>query len=262
VNVLFIGDIIGKPGRRALTRLLPELTDLTAADLVIVNAENAAGGAGMSKQIHDQLIGLGVDVLTTGNHVWDRREFVSEIQLCERVIRPANFAPACPGRGHLIIETETGPAAVINLAGRVYTPPADCPFRAADRVLRELDPDVKIIIIDFHAEATSEKQALARHLDGRVTAVIGTHTHVPTADAKVLPRGTAVLTDAGMTGPSDSVIGVKIQPVLDRFLSGMPHKFEPAPGPVELHGCHLVCDPATGRALSLTGIHRQLDGQD
>jgi 2',3'-cyclic-nucleotide 2'-phosphodiesterase len=261
VNVLFIGDIVGRPGRRALVRLLPELVETTAADLIIVNSENAAGGAGMSKQIHDQFMGLGVDVLTTGNHVWDRRDFISEIHFCERVIRPANFTPACPGRGHLVIETEAGPAAVINLAGRVYMPPADCPFRAADRVIRELDPDVKVIIIDFHAEATSEKIALARHLDGRVTAIIGTHTHVPTADARVLPGGTACICDVGMTGPSDSVIGVKIQPVLDRFITGMPHRFEPALGPVELHACHLVCDPATGHALSLTPIHRELDGE-
>jgi len=258
LNILFIGDVVGRPGRNAAAKLLPELIARVEADLVVVNVENAAGGAGMSKQIHDQFVGLGADVLTTGNHVWDRRDFVHEIQDCDRVLRPANYAPQVPGKGYIIIETDKGPAAVVNLAGRVYMPPADCPFRTADRVLAELDPDVRVIIIDFHAEATSEKQALGYYLDGRVTAVIGTHTHVPTTDAKVLPKGTAFLSDVGMTGPSHSVIGVHIQPVLSRFLTGMPHRFEPATGPTELNAVHVVSEPKTGKAEALRPIHCEL----
>jgi metallophosphoesterase (TIGR00282 family) len=259
VNILFLGDLVGRPGRRILSRVLPELIEEADAHLVVVNVENAAGGFGMSKQIYDQLAGMGVDALTSGNHVWDRKEFVREVEDCERLIRPENFAPGVPGRGWVVIETGAGPAAVINLAGRVYMPPVDCPFRAADRVLEELDPDVRVIVVDMHAEATSEKEAMGYYLDGRVTAVIGTHTHVPTADAKILPKGTAYISDAGMTGPRDAVIGVKIDPVLQRFLTGMPHRFEAAAGAVELNGVTVACDSKTGRAQNIKLIHRELE---
>ena len=261
MNILFIGDIVGKPGRRILSRFLPELMDETAAHLVIVNAENAAGGFGMSLQIYEQLTGLGVDVITTGNHVWDRREFLQEINDCERLLRPYNYPPGAPGRGLIVIETDLGPAAILNLAGRVYMLPADDPFRASDSALAEIEPDVKVKFVDFHAEATSEKQALGWRLDGRVTAVIGTHTHVPTADERVLPQGTAYLTDAGMCGPRDSIIGVKIEPSLDRFLTGIPHRFETAAGPVELNGVAIDCDEKTGKARSIRRIHRELGSE-
>jgi len=261
VNILFIGDVIGRPGRRILTRVLGELLEECNAGLAIVNAENAAGGFGMSRQIHDQLVGIGVDVLTTGNHVWDRKDFIPEIESCERLLRPANFAPGAPGKGWIVVESEQGPVAVINLEGRVYMQPVDCPFRAADRVLEEIDPDVRIKIVDFHAEATSEKVAMGHYLDGRVTAVIGTHTHVQTADARILPQGTAYISDVGMTGPRDSVIGVKIQPVLDRFLTGMPHRFETASGPIELNAACIACDPGTGRATGITPLRRELEAE-
>lgn len=259
MNILFIGDLVGKAGRRVLTRYLPELMDESDADLVIVNAENAAGGFGMSLQIYEQLTGLGVDVITTGNHVWDRREFVQEISDCERLLRPYNYPPGVPGRGLIVVETDRGPAAVINLAGRVYMTPADDPFRAADAALAELDSDIKVKFVDFHAEATSEKQALGFYLDGRVTAVVGTHTHVPTADERVLPKGTAYLSDAGMCGPQNSVIGVKVEACLERFLTGIPQRFETAAGPLELNGAVITCDDQTGRALSIRRVRRELN---
>jgi len=257
MNILFIGDVVGRPGRRMLVRLISELVEECDAQLVVVNVENAAGGAGMSRKIHDQLVGMGVDALTSGNHVWDRRDFIKEVDDCDRLVRPANFAPNTPGKGWIVIETDLGPAAVINLAGRVYMPPADCPFRAIDDVLEQLDPDVKIKIIDLHAEATSEKIAMANYLDGRASALIGTHTHVQTADEKVFPQGLAYISDAGMTGPSDSVIGVKVAPVLERFLTGMSRRFEPATGPVELNGVHVACDPRTGKAKSIRRVRRE-----
>lgn len=259
MNILFIGDIVGRPGRKILSRMLRDLIEEVEAHLVVVNVENAAGGNGMSRQIYDQLVGMGVDVLTSGNHVWDRKDFIKEIEECERTLRPQNYPPNVVGRGWITIETEAGPAAVINLAGRVYMPPVDCPFRAADQVLSELDPDVHVILVDLHAEATSEKEAMGYHLDGRVTALVGTHTHVQTADNRVLAGGTAYITDAGMTGPRDSVIGVKIQPVLERFLSGIPHRFETATGTIILNGVHIQCDPQTGRATAITRIQRELD---
>jgi len=256
LNILFVGDVVAKAGRRILAKMLPGLVEEFESHLVVANTENAAGGFGMSQKIADRMAGLGVDVMTTGNHVWDRKEFVKEIADCERVIRPANFAPGAPGRGHIILDTEEGPVAVINLAGRVFMPPVDCPFRTADRLLEEMDKDVKVIVVDMHAEATSEKEAIGYYLDGRVTAVIGTHTHVATADARVLPGGTAYLSDAGMTGPRDSVIGVKIKPVLDRFLTGMPQKFDAAAGAVILSAVSISCDPKTGKATAITPVHR------
>ncbi len=259
MNLLFIGDIVGKPGRRMLSRLFTELAGEFESDLVVANAENAAGGFGMSSKIYQQLTGMGVDVLTTGNHVWDRKEFVKEIEECERVIRPANFPPMAPGKGWIILETEKGPVAVINLAGRIFMPPADCPFRSADAILEEIDPDVKVLLVDFHAEATSEKEALGYYLDGRVTAVVGTHTHVPTTDCKVLTKGTAYISDVGMTGPRDSVIGMKLDPVMDRFLTGIPKKFDLATGAIELNAVLVKCDPESGKAQSITRVHRELE---
>ncbi|MFO8057846.1 MAG: TIGR00282 family metallophosphoesterase [bacterium] len=259
MNILFIGDVVGRPGRRILNRLLPELMEEHNAQLVVVNTENAAGGFGMSQSIHDQMVGMGVDVLTTGNHVWDRREFIKEIEHCERVLRPANYPPGVPGKGWIVIETDYGPAAVINLSGRVFMPPVDCPFRKAREIIEEIDHDVKVVIIDFHAEATSEKQALARFLDGEVTAVAGTHTHIQTADETVFPGGTAFICDLGMTGPAQSVIGVKIEPILDRFLSGLPKKFDTATGAEQINGAVITCDPKTGKATAIKRINKKLE---
>lgn len=261
MNIVFIGDVVGKAGRKVLTRFLPEIMEEHDAHLVVVNAENAAGGFGMSQSIHDQMVGTGVDVLTTGNHVWDRRDFIKEIDNCERVIRPANFAPAVPGKGWIVIETDYGPAAIINLAGRVFMPPVDCPFRKAEEILEELDSDIKVVLIDFHAEATSEKQALARFLDGKVSAVVGTHTHVQTADEQVFPGGTAFMCDLGMTGPSQSIIGVKIDPIVERFILGMPKRFDTATGPDHICGAVVSCDPQTGKANSIKRIYKETKEQ-
>ena len=258
MNILFIGDVVGRPGRRIVSRLLPGLIDEVEAHLVVVNGENAAGGFGMSAQIYQQLTGLGVDVITTGNHVWDRREFLSEIEQCERLLRPYNYPPGNPGKGLIVIETDAGPAAVLNLAGRVYMSPADDPFRAADSALAEIDDDIKVKLVDFHAEATSEKQAMGYYLDGRVSAVIGTHTHVPTADERILPQGTAYLSDAGMTGPRDSIIGVMVEPVIGRFLTGIHHRFDTAAGPVIMSGAVVTCDDQTGKAVSIRRIQREI----
>lgn len=259
MNILFIGDVVGKPGRRILNRLLPEIMEENNAQVVVVNTENAAGGFGMSQSIHDQMVGMGVDVLTTGNHVWDRREFMKEIDHCERVLRPANYPPGVPGKGWIVIETDYGPAAVINLSGRVFMPPVDCPFRKAREIMEEIDSDVRVVIIDFHAEATSEKQALARFLDGEATAVAGTHTHVQTADETVLPGGTAFICDLGMTGPAQSIIGVKIEPILDRFLLGLPKKFDTATGDQQINGAVISCDPQTGKATAIKRINKKLE---
>lgn len=259
MNILFLGDVVGRPGRKIVVRYLPELMEEFSSHLVVVNVENAAGGFGMSKEIYNQLVGLGVDVLTSGNHIWDRKDFLKEMETCERLLRPVNYPPRAPGKGWLIVDTDEGPVAVVNLAGRVYMPAVDCPFRTIDGVLADLDADVRAIIVDFHAEATSEKQALGYYLDGRVSAVLGTHTHVRTADHKILPAGTAYISDVGMSGPRDSVIGVKIEPALERFLTGMPNRFDPATGPLELNAVHLEINPATGKALAIKPIHREMN---
>jgi len=256
VNLLFFGDVVGKPGRKALARHLPELVERHDVDLVSVNVENAAGGFGLTVEIYDELTGLGVDVLTSGNHIWDKKPLVPQVGKLERLLRPANYPPAAPGRGSLILDSREGPVAFLNLSGRVFMGPMDCPFRTADRELEAFGAEVRMIVLDFHAEATSEKKALAVYLDGRVSAVLGTHTHVPTADAGILPGGTAFVTDVGMTGPSDSIIGMKPKGALERFLTGVPVHFEVASGPVEIQAMLLSVDPATGKAVALRRITR------
>lgn len=259
MNLLFFGDIIGKPGRKALSRVLPSLVERHAADLVSVNVENAAGGFGMTLDVYNELVGLGVDVLTSGNHIWDKKEFVPELDRLERILRPANYPPGAAGRGVVVIETKEGPVAFINLSGRVFMGGLDCPFRTADEVIENLGSDVKMIVVDVHAEATSEKAALARYLDGRVSALIGTHTHIPTADEVVLPKGTAFQTDVGMTGPVDSVIGVKTSQALTRFLMSMPQRFEVASGPVVVNASVIKIDPQSGLAESIQRIQKNLE---
>ncbi len=254
LNILFIGDIFGRPGRTIVRERLPELVRTYSADLVIANCENAAAGFGITPSLAEELFDLGIDVMTTGNHVWDKREIIEYFQMADgnphsparRLLRPANFPETLPGWG-VYEGTKNGvPYAVMNLQGRVFMGSSDDPYRYADRLLEKIK--AKIVFVDFHAEATSEKVAFGWYLDGRATAVVGTHTHIPTADETVLSKGTAYITDVGMTGPYDSVIGVKKELVIDRFLSGMPARFEPAVGDVRLCGVVVECDDETGRA--------------
>ena len=262
MNILFIGDIFGSAGRRIVREHIGHVREAHRVDLTIVNVENAAGGFGVTPQIAEDIFDLGADVLTTGNHVWDKKELVdylssakSESTECRarRVLRPANFAPGLAGHGVYEGETQSGIGyAVIQLQGRVFMTPIDDPFRAADALLSTIN--AKVIVLDFHAEATSEKIAMGWYLDGRVTAVLGTHTHVPTADERILPAGTAFQTDVGMSGPYDSIIGVEKDLVLHRFLTGLPGKFEAAKGNPRMCGAIVTCDPATGRATAIQRI--------
>jgi metallophosphoesterase (TIGR00282 family) len=252
MRVLFIGDIVGSPGRRIVLERLADLVANEKLDLVIANGENAASGFGITPRLVEELLGAGCEVITGGNHIWDRKEIMEFAAKEPRLLRPANFAASNPGRGVYCGTARNGvPYAVLNLQGRVFMAPNDCPFRTADRELAALPAGVKVIIVDFHAEATSEKQAMGWYLDGRVSAVIGTHTHVATADARVLPQGTAYITDAGMTGPHNSVIGMDRKGVLQRFLDGLPGRFEVAEGDIRMSTVLVELDPATGRALSI-----------
>jgi metallophosphoesterase (TIGR00282 family) len=248
-----IGDIIGRPGRRAVRSLVPELRDEYDIDLVIANAENTAGGFGLTLDTAEELLNSGVDVLTSGNHIWDQKEIIPHMDEGLPLLRPANY-PDSPGRGYLVQDG----VMVVNLMGRVFMAPLECPFRTADDLLRETEaPDrPKVIIVDFHAEATSEKQGLGWYLDGRVSAVLGTHTHVGTVDARILPRGTAYLTDVGMTGPVNSVIGSDTGPVLERFLTGMPQRLTVASGPVTMNSVLIDVDRDTGQATAIQRIDR------
>lgn len=251
MKILFIGDIFGSPGRRVVSDHAADIIQSQGIDLAIANAENSAGGFGVTPAIADELFALGLDVLTTGNHVWDKREIYDYLNREGRLLRPANYAEGTPGRGMARVTARNGvECAVINLQGRTYMAHTDCPFRAADRLLESI-PDVRVRFVDFHAEVTSEKMAMGWYLAGRATAVIGTHTHVPTADTRLLPGGTAYQTDCGMTGPYDSIIGVEKDPVIQRFLTSMPVRMETARGKVEMHSVIVDCDEATGRATSI-----------
>lgn len=249
MRVLMIGDVIGKPGRRAVKSLLPGLRAEHVIDLVIANGENTAGGFGITQDTAYELLESGVDVLTSGNHIWDQKEIIPHMDEGLPLIRPANY-PDAPGRGFLV----AGDVLVMNLMGRVFMPALDCPFRTATRILDEMPgAPPKVIIVDFHAEATSEKQAMGWYLDGRVSAVLGTHTHVGTVDARVLPKGTGYLTDVGMTGPVDSVIGSDTSAVLERFLTGLPQRLPVGGGQVVMNSVLVDVDPESGKA---TGIER------
>jgi metallophosphoesterase (TIGR00282 family) len=261
VRILFVGDIFGRPGRTIVHERLPELQQAHNVDLTIANGENAAGGFGITPQIAEELFELGIDVITTGNHVWDKREIMeymssadgNEASLARRVLRPANYPAGTPGYGWFQGRTRSGVEyAVINAQGRVFMASNDDPFRVVDGLLKQIT--AKVIVVDIHAEATSEKVALGWHLDGRVTAVLGTHTHVPTADERVLPNGTAAQTDVGMTGPYDSVIGVQKELIVQKFLTNMPSRFEPAADDVRLCAALIHCDAVTGRASSIERI--------
>ena len=251
VKILFIADIMGQAGREAVARILPELRTKEQLDLVIANGENAAHGMGLTPNIARDLFHLGVDVLTMGNHTWDKKEILDIID-DEPIVRPANYAPGVPGRGAILATTAAGiKVGILNLIGRVFMPPNDCPFRSADKVIEELKKETPLIIVDMHAEATSEKVAMGWYLDGKVSAVIGTHTHVQTADDKILPEGTAYLTDVGMTGPFDSVIGIKKEIILQRFLMQMPIRFEVSEKDVWFNGVLIEIDEQSGKALSI-----------
>jgi len=231
MKILFIGDIVGKVGRVVTKALLPTIADRYKIDFVIANGENVAGGFGITEKTAFELLGLGINVITTGNHVWDKKEFVSQISKIDNVLRPLNYPPGVPGFGSIIETAGNGSKlAVVNISGRVFMPPMDCPFRIAEDEIKKIHATTKIIIIDFHAEATSEKVAFGYFMDGKVSAVIGTHTHVQTADEKILPGGTAYITDVGMTGPSNSVIGIETEQVIHRFLTSIPVRFETAKG--------------------------------
>jgi metallophosphoesterase (TIGR00282 family) len=243
MNVLFLGDIVGSPGRRAVEELLYRLVDRYLIDLVVGNAENASGGIGITPPIADQLLNMGIDLLTSGNHIWKHKDIVPYLEDTDRLLRPANYPPDTPGRGYTVLETAIGEkAAVINLEGRVFMNPLECPFRTVDKVLSAVPPEVKVILVDMHAEATSEKLAMGWYLDGRVSAVVGTHTHVQTADERVLPQGTAYITDVGMTGPINSVIGMKTEVILERFLTQRPQSFKVASHNIQLQGVVLKLD--------------------
>ena len=258
MNVLFIADIFGSPGRRAVRDLLPELVSSMGIDFLIANVENAAAGFGVTKDILTELKAAGVECMTSGNHIWDRREALPLLDQEPLLLRPHNFPPGVPGCGAKLFRTRAGvPVGVVNLMGRVFMTDTDCPFRTADAVLQTMRGQAKVIFVDFHAEATAEKIALCWYLDGRVSAVIGTHTHIPTADATILPKGTAYLTDVGMTGPFDSVIGVDKSQVLERFLTGRNVRFHPAEMDVRLYAVVLSVDPATGRASAMERIEER-----
>jgi 2',3'-cyclic-nucleotide 2'-phosphodiesterase len=254
MRILFIGDIVGSPGREIITKHLAEIVSRERVDLVIINGENSAAGFGITPKIADEIFALGADVITGGNHSWDKKEIQEYIVNEPRLLRPANF-PKSPGRG-LYVGTSRGGVrfAVLNLQGRVFMAPLDCPFRTADAELAKIPSDVKIIFVDMHAEATSEKQAMGWYLDGRVSVVVGTHTHVATADERVLPNGTAFITDVGMTGPHESVIGMDRGAMVKRFLDSMPTKFEVAIGDVRINGILADVDDSTGRARSIARV--------
>ena len=251
MNILMVGDVFGEPGRAALARLLPRLRQEHAIDFCVVNVENAAGGFGVTPPMARLFLEQGADVMTSGNHIWDKKEIVGYIAKENLLLRPANFPAGTPGAGSITVKCGPHKIAVLNLMGRVFMLPIDCPFQKADEVVPELRKDTPIVLVDMHCEATSESQAMGWYLDGRVSAVVGTHRHVQTADERVLPGGTAYITDLGMTGPTDGVIGVDRDLILQKFLSQMPVRFEPAKGPAALHGVVIVVDPDTGRASDI-----------
>jgi metallophosphoesterase (TIGR00282 family) len=250
MRILFVGDVVGRPGRAAVAAILPKLREELQIDLAIVNGENAAGGAGLTAEIARELQSAGADVITTGNHVWDQRQFMHEIESLDFVLRPINLPANNPGRGSLVAKG----ALVVNAIGRTFMNPADDPFHAMDQLIAAGAPPVRVL--DWHAEATSEKLAMGWHLDGRFTAVVGSHTHVPTADARVLPNGTALVCDTGMVGPRDSILGMRTDVIVERFRTGMPKRFEVADGQVVFGSVVIDADGSTGKARSIERVDR------
>jgi hypothetical protein len=259
VNILFVGDIVGKAGRQAIRALLPEILQEYHIQLVIANGENAAGGIGLTPKIAEQLFASGVDILTSGNHIWKKKEILEYIEQETRLIRPLNFAPEAPGFGSCVVQASDGSSiAVMNVMGRVFMEGFSCPFRAAAQEIERLQESKATIIVDFHAEATSEKQAFGWYLDGKVGAVLGTHTHVQTADERILPQGTAYITDVGMTGAMDSVIGVKKELAIQKFLTSMPVRFESSLDRPQINAVVVTIDPEKRKAQQIIRLSRQL----
>lgn len=262
MNILFLGDIVGRPGRTCVSRWLPRLKRDRQVDFVAANAENAAGGIGATPEVLDELKRHGVDAFTMGNHVWKKKNLLAAVERFPEMARPANYPEGVPGQGAIVVTTDQGlKVGLLNLLGRVYMEPLDCPFRAADRALEALRAETPIVLVDIHAEATSEKIAMGWYLDGRCSAVLGTHTHVQTADEWIMPRGTAYITDVGMCGPQHSVLGVERGIIIERFLTGMPAKFDLAKGALLLNAVLLDVDEATGRAQRIERICMREEGE-
>lgn len=258
MRILFIGDIIGRPGRQAVQELVPRLRQQRDIDVVIANVENAASGFGLTETVGREILGSGVDIMTGGNHLWDKKGTEGYIATETRLVRPANYPEDVPGQPWLIHRVGDVRLGILSLQGQVFMPPLDNPFHKLDELLEELEDMADLFVVDFHGEATSEKQAIAWHADGRVAALVGTHTHVPTADERILPKGTAYVTDLGMTGPYDSVIGMVKEKVLRRFLTGLPSRFEVAKDDIRLSGLLVEIDPVSRRATSVERVHEQL----
>lgn len=255
ISILFLGDVIGRPGRKILVKYLRPVVEKYSPSIIIANGENAAGGLGITEKVAQELLSE-IDVLTSGNHIWDKKEVHDYLDQEPRLLRPANYPPKNPGKGTYVFETRgKGKIGILNLQGRVFMEPLDCPFRTADEELKSLRASTPVIVVDFHAEATSEKQAMGWYLDGKVSAVIGSHTHVPTADERILPQGTAYITDVGMVGGYNSVIGIRKDQSVKRFLTGRPQRFEPEKEGVFFSAVFVEVDPKTGKALS---IHREI----
>ena len=262
MRILFLGDIVGRPGRSIVFERLRQVRRDCGCDLVVANGENASGGIGIAAKAARQLLDAGIDVLTGGNHTFRHKDIAAFLETEERMLRPANYPPGAPGRGWQVYRPKDKPPyAVINLLGRVFMQAVDCPFRAADAILAELPADVRVRLVDFHAEATSEKKALAYYLDGRVSAVLGTHTHVQTADAQLLPRGTALLTDCGMTGPADSALGMDPEEVIARYLTGLPTRFTVSRAAPRFEGALLDVDAATGKVVTIAAWRHPENGR-
>ncbi|HEY3423355.1 MAG TPA: TIGR00282 family metallophosphoesterase [Negativicutes bacterium] len=259
MNIMLIGDICGQPGRRATAHFIPILQQEYDIDVIIANGENSAGGVGITAKVLDELLSYNIDVITTGNHVWDKKEIFDFIDSKERLLRPANYPPGTPGKGYCILPVKDHKIGVVNLTGRVFMPEVDCPFRAADLILSEIKSQCDICIIDFHAETTSEKMALGWYLDGQISCIAGTHTHIQTADERILPNGTAYISDLGMVGPWHSILGVDKELVIKKFLTGLPVKFSLAAGPVVFCAIIIQIDTESGKAIHITRIQRYLD---
>lgn len=261
-KILFIGDIIGKPGRIAVRELLPKLVGEYSPDLVIANGENAAGGFGITPEVAEELKRLQIDVITSGNHIWDKKDVYDYLKGEKRLLRPANYPPGAPGAGYAVYECPSGArVGVVNLLGRVFMDNVDCPFRTGKEIVSKLKEETPVIFVDMHAETTSEKAAIGWHLDGLASAVAGTHTHIQTSDERILPNGTAFITDAGMTGPTDSVIGMQKDSIIQRFLTQMPVKFDVASKGIELQGVFIKVNSSDGRAVNIERIKIPLRGE-
>ena len=260
LKILLIGDIVGEPGRNAVTKLIPKIKQEERVEFVIGNGENAAGGAGITPNTARELFDSGIDVITNGDHIWDKKEIKEIIDTEKRLLRPANFPKGVPGRGAAVYKSQSGLLiGVINIVGRIFMSNYECPFRVAKEEIGKIKNETQIIVMDMHAEATSEKMAMGWYLDGMVSVIAGTHTHVQTADEKILPKGTAFITDLGMTGPYKSILGRRPDEILDKFLTLMPAKFEMASEWVELHGAIVDVDPSTGKALSIKRVQRKIE---